>query len=154
MSMISSLFVLLKLLLGSLKLRTSWIIMFVARDGLLNGNFLLSGVAIYFRKPLGNLGRTWQTLPLFWHHIWSIEGYGHSQGGGNVSFWFYFVDCVLVYRYAYVFVQLCLDVYVVHVVLLHVRHDSWCAISSTHRVATQHTLGPPVLWMMWLQYIK
>ena len=31
--------------------------MFVAGDGPLNGNFLLIGVAIYFRKPLENLGR-------------------------------------------------------------------------------------------------
>ena len=58
MSMMSSLFVLLQLLLGSLKLRTCWIIVIVAGAGPLNGNFLLSGVAIHFRKLLGNLGRT------------------------------------------------------------------------------------------------
>ena len=32
--------------------------MFMAGEGPLNGNFLLSGVAIHFKKPLGNLGRT------------------------------------------------------------------------------------------------
>ena len=63
----------------------------------------------------------------------------------NVSFWFYFVDLVLVYRYAYVFVRLCLDVHVVHVVLLRIRYDSCYAVSSTHWAAPQHTIGPPVL---------
>ena len=58
MSMMSSLFVLLQMLMGSLKLRTCWIIMFIARDGPLNENFSLSGVAIHFKKPLGILGRT------------------------------------------------------------------------------------------------
>ena len=57
-SMMSSLFVLLQPVLGSLKLRTFWIIVFIASNGPLNGNLLLSGVAIHFRKPLGNLGRT------------------------------------------------------------------------------------------------
>ena len=65
--------------------------------------------------------------------------------GGDVSFWFSFVDCVLVYRYAYVFVRLCLDVHVVHVVLVRIGHDSRYAVSSTHWAAPQHTLGPPVL---------
>ena len=55
-SMMSSLFVLLALLLVSLKLRTYWIIVFVARDGPLNGNVLLSGMAIHFKKPLWDLG--------------------------------------------------------------------------------------------------
>ena len=149
MSMMSSLFILLQLLLGSLKLKTYWIIVFIAGDGPLNGNFLLSGVAIHFRKPLGNLGRTWQMPPPFWLHIWSVEGYAHSQGGGDISFWFSFVDCVLVYRYAYVFVRLCLDVHIVRVVLLRIGHDSHYAVSSTHWAAPQHTLGPPVLWLMW-----
>ena len=67
------------------------------------------------------------------------------KGGGDSSFWFSFVDCVLVYRYTYVFVRLCFDVHVVHVVLLCIRHDSCYAVSSTHWVAPQHTLGPPVL---------
>ena len=62
-----------------------------------------------------------------------------------ISFWFSFVDCVLVYRYAYMFVQLCLDVHVVHIVLLRIGHDSRYAVSSTHWAAPQHTLGPPVL---------
>ena len=62
-----------------------------------------------------------------------------------ISFWFSFVDCVLVYRYAYVFVRLCLDVHVVRVVLLRIGHDSRYAVSSTHWAAPQHTLGPPVL---------
>ena len=81
----------------------------------------------------------------FWLHIWSIEGYANSQGGGDVSFWFSFVDCVLVYRYAYVFVRLCLDVHVVGAVVVRIGHDSHYAVSSTHWVAPQHTLGPPVL---------
>ena len=81
----------------------------------------------------------------FWLNIWSVEDYAHSQGGGDVSFWFSFVDCVLVYRYAYVFVWLCLDVHVVHVVLVRIGHDSRYAVSSTHWAAPQHTLGPPVL---------
>ena len=63
----------------------------------------------------------------------------------NVSFWFSFADCVLVYKYAYVFVRLCLDVYVMRVVLLRIGHDSHYAVSSTHWAAPQHTLGPPVL---------
>ena len=138
--MMSSLFVFLQLLLGRLKLRTCWIIVFVAKDGHLNGNFLLSGVAIHFRMPLGNLGRTWQMPPPFWLHIWSIEGFNYSQGGGDVSFWFSFVDCMLVYRYAYVFVQLCLDVHIIHVVLLCIGYDSCYAVSSTHWVA------PSTLW--------
>ena len=63
-----------------------------------------------------------------------------------ISFWFSFVDCVLVYRYAYVFVRLCLNVHVVCIVLLCIGHDSRYAVSSTHlAVAPQHTLGPPVL---------
>ena len=57
-SIMSSIFVLLQLFLGNLKLRTYWIIVFVAGDGPLNGNFLLSSVAIHFRKPFGNLGCT------------------------------------------------------------------------------------------------
>ena len=40
-------------------------------------------------------------------------------------------------------VQLCLDMHVVHIVLLHIRHDSYDAVSSTHWVAPQHTMGPP-----------
>ena len=147
--MMSSLFVLLQLLLGKLKLGTCWIIVFVAGDGPLNGNVLLSGVAIHFKKPLGNLGRTWQMPPPFWLHIWSVEGYSHSQGGSDVSFWFSFVDCVLVYRYAYVFVQLCLDMHVVHIVLVCIGHYSCYAVSSTHWTAPQHTMEPPVLWLMW-----
>ena len=83
--------------------------------------------------------------PPFWLHIWSVEGYTHSQRGGDVSFWFSFVDCMLVYRYAYVFVQLCLDVHFVHVVLVHIGYDSHYAVSSTHWAAPLHTLGPPVL---------
>ena len=62
-----------------------------------------------------------------------------------VRFWFSFVDCVLVYRYAYVFVWLCLDMHVVCVVLLCIGYDSRYAVSSTHWAALQHTLGPPVL---------
>ena len=57
-----------------------------------------------------------------------------------VSFLFSFVDCVLVYRYAYVIVRLCLDVHVMHIVLLRAEHDSRYAVSSTHQVAPQHTL--------------
>ena len=65
-----------------------------------------------------------------------------------VGFWFSFVNYVLVYSYAYVFVRLCLDVYVVHVVyvaLLCIGHDSCYAVSSSHWVAPQHILGPPVV---------
>ena len=47
--------------------------------------------------------------------------------------------------YAYVFVRLCLDVRVVRAVLVRIGHDSRYAVSSTHWVAPQHTLGPPVL---------
>ena len=102
-------------------------------------------MAIQFRKPLGNLGRTWQTPPLFWRHIWSVEGYAHSQGGGDISFWFSFVDYVLVYSYAYVFVQLCLDVHVVHVVVLHIRHDSsyWLHVMQSAAPIGWH---PSTLW--------
>ena len=32
--------------------------MFIAGDSSLNGNFSLSGVAIHFKKPLGNVGCT------------------------------------------------------------------------------------------------
>ena len=56
MSMMSSLFILLQLMLGSLRLRTCWVIIFMAGDGLLNRNFLSSGMAIHFKKPLGKLG--------------------------------------------------------------------------------------------------
>ena len=73
------------------------------------------------------------------------RGLSSFPGGVDISFWFSFVDCVLVYRYAYVFVRLCLDVHVVHIVLLCIGHDSCYAISSTYRVAPQHTLGPLVL---------
>ena len=52
----------------------------------------------------------------------------------SVSFWFSFVDCVLIYRYAYVFVQLYLDVHVLRVVLLRIGHDSRYAVR-------QHPLG-------------
>ena len=57
-SMMSHLFVLLQLLLGGLRLRNSCIIMSVVGEGPLNENFLLNSVAILFRRPLGNLGRT------------------------------------------------------------------------------------------------
>ena len=63
----------------------------------------------------------------------------------TISFWFSFVDCMLVHRHAYVFMLLYLDVHVVHVVLLHIGHDSCYAVSSTHWAVPQHTLGPPVL---------
>ena len=72
-SIMSSLFIFIQLLLGNLRLRTCWIIMLVAREGPLNGNFLLSGIAIHFRKPLGSLERTWQMSPPFWLHVWSVE---------------------------------------------------------------------------------
>ena len=62
-----------------------------------------------------------------------------------VSFWFSFVDCVLVYRYTYVFVRLYLDMHVVCVVLVRIGHNSSYEVSSTHWVAPQYTLGPPVL---------
>ena len=62
-----------------------------------------------------------------------------------LAFFLSFVDCVIIYRYAYVFVRLCLDVHVMHIVLLHIRYDSCYAVSSTHWVAPQHTLGPSVL---------
>ena len=52
---------------------------------------------------------------------------------------------MLVYRYAYVFVWLCLDLHVVRVVLVRIGHDSRYAVSSTHWAAPQHTLGPQVL---------
>ena len=52
----------------------------------------------------------------------------------GVSFWLSFVDYILVYRYAYVFVWLYLDVHVVHVVLLHVEHDSCSVVSSTYQL--------------------
>ena len=32
--------------------------MFIAGDSPLNANFLLTSMAIHFKKPLGNLGRT------------------------------------------------------------------------------------------------
>ena len=67
------------------------------------------------------------------------------RGGGDVSFWFSFVDCVIVYGYAYVFVRLCLDVHVVHVVLLRIGYDSCYAVSITYWAVSQYTLGPPVL---------
>ena len=66
----------------------------------------------------------------------------------SIIFWFSLVDCVLVCRYAYVFVRLCLDVYVVRVVLACIGHDSRYAVSRTHWAAPQHTLGPPVLRLM------
>ena len=73
------------------------------------------------------------------------SGHCYTKMTPIVSFWFSFVDCVLVYRYTYVFVRLCLDVHVVHVVLLHIEYDSCYVVSSTHWVAPQHTLGPPML---------
>ena len=91
-------------------------------------------MAIHFKKPLGNLGRTWQMISPFWLDIWRAEGYAHSQKRVNISFWFYFVDCVLIYRYTYVFVRLCLVVHVMHVkhvALLHVRYNS-CLCSQQH----------------------
>ena len=69
----------------------------------------------------------------------------HDLSTNNVRFWFSFVDCALLYRYAYVFVWLCLDMHVMHVVLLYIGHGSCYAVSITHWVAPQHTLGPPVL---------
>ena len=71
-----------------------------------------------------------------------------------VNFWFSFVDCMLVYRYAYMFVQLCIDVHVMHVVLLCIGHDSCYAVSNTHWVGPQYTLVLLVLLLMWLQYIR
>ena len=62
-----------------------------------------------------------------------------------VSFWFFFDDFVFIYMYAYVFVWLYLNLIAVYIVSLHIGHDSWYAVSSTHQVAPQHTLGPPVL---------
>ena len=62
-----------------------------------------------------------------------------------LSFWFSFVNYVLVYRFAYVFLWLCLDVPVVHVVSLCVGHESHYTDSSTHWVAPQDTLGPLIL---------
>ena len=71
--------------------------------------------------------------PLLWlDYRFSNKGVGCTTI--NVSFWFSFVDCVLVYRYAYVFVRLCLDVHVVHVVLLRIR--TWQLLCSQ-----QHPLG-------------
>ena len=67
------------------------------------------------------------------------------KGGGDIRFWFSFVNCMLVYRYAYVFVWLCLDVHIVCIVLVRIGYDSCYAISSTHWAAPQHTPGPPVL---------
>ena len=66
-------------------------------------------------------------------------------GGDDISFWSSFIDCVLVCKYAYVFVRLYLDMHVMHIVLLCVRHDSHYAVSSTHWVAPQDTLGLPML---------
>ena len=142
----SSLFILLQLLLGSLKLRTCWFIVFVSRDGHLNGNFWLSGVAIHFRKPLGNLGRILQMPPPFWLHIWSVEDYTHSQGGGDVSFWFSFVDFMLVYRHAYVFLRLYLDVHVVHIAFLCMLHC--CASDMTAVMQSAAPIGryPSIPW--------
>ena len=51
-SMISYLFALLQLLLGSLRLRAYWIIMFMVEEGPLNGDFLSSGMAIHFIRHL------------------------------------------------------------------------------------------------------
>ena len=45
----------------------------------------------------------------------------------------------------YLVMQLCLDIHVIHIVLFYIGHGSYCAISSTHWVAPQRTLGPPVL---------
>ena len=101
----------------------------------LNRNFLSSGMAIDFRRPLGNLGCTWLTPPPFWLHIWSIEDFYQSKVRYVVSFWFFYIDCILIYRSEYVFVLLCLDVLVAYIVSLQVRYDSCYAFSSTHRVA-------------------
>ena len=63
--MISCLFTLLQLLLGIMRLRIYWAIIFVVGVGPLNGNFLSSSVAIHFRRPPRNQGRTWLMHPLF-----------------------------------------------------------------------------------------
>ena len=57
-SMMSYFLVFLQLLLGSLRLKTYWIIAFVVVDGPLNGILVSSGVDIHFKRPLGNLGHT------------------------------------------------------------------------------------------------
>ena len=59
MSIMSHLFFLLQLLLGSLKLSTYWIIILVVGNGSLNLIFLSTGMAIYFGRLLGNLEHTW-----------------------------------------------------------------------------------------------
>ena len=59
-----------------------------------------------------------------------------------VSFWFSFVDCVLICSSIYVFVWLYLDVLVVYAISLHVGHGCCYAVSNTHWVATQHILEP------------
>ena len=88
MSMLSNLFIILKLLLESLRLRTYWIIMFMVGEGPLSMSFLSSDVAIYCRRPLGNLGSTWLMHPTFWLCIWNIKDYTPSQGGVMLSFGF------------------------------------------------------------------
>ena len=79
-----------------------------------------------------------------YHHVTRDTNFV-ADNMASISFWFSFVDCVLVYSYTYVFVQLCLDMHVAHVVLLCIGHDSYYAVSSTHWVAPQHTLGPLVI---------
>ena len=63
----------------------------------------------------------------------------------NISFCFSFVDIVLVYMSANVFVCLYIDVLAVYLVSLSIRHNSWYAVSSTHKVLPKLTLGPPAL---------
>ena len=62
-----------------------------------------------------------------------------------VSFWFSFIQYVLVYISAYVFIWLYLNVLVVYIVSLCIRYNSHYAVSSTHWVAPQDTLGSLVL---------
>ena len=65
-----------------------------------------------------------------------------------VSFWFLFIDCMLVYMSEYVFVWLYFNVLAVYIVLLYIRRDSCYTVSSTHWVATQHILGLPVVFVV------
>ena len=59
--------------------------MFIVEAGFLSKDFLSNGMAIHFRRLLGNLERTWLMHSPFWLYIWSIVDYAHSQGGDNID---------------------------------------------------------------------